>query len=435
VTRNRFHRLLLLATLAAALHGLALVVTASRHLPSDSVTYLAEAHALLHGSYSTPTQGLGVLAPDLSRTPGYPLLLAAAGGGGAGWSRGLVYAYQLLLLAATVWIAGLLFRRLWGPSVALLAVFLYALDPFSKRYAALILTENLVTFMVVATAYAFTRAAQERSAWWWTASGLLSGAAILVRPAFAIAVPLGVVASFVLAKSPRRLRLEAAGAFLVGALLVLSPWLIRNTTVVGKPVLASWGAGESVLFGAYGEGYKRPVNVILTDPGFAHDFRDMSYPGFYPPKAELVRHPDLRARTEIAVDSQLRKQGRHVYRTRLTSDPAAVLGPYAYRVYFLWAAHDDLDQPQYRGLRLLALELVVWTSLLLAVAGAVLALRRRGPGAGLVAFMVVYTLSAALVHVEPRYSIPLRPLFFGLVGLALVEAYRRWSPAARRARS
>lgn len=435
MARNRFSQLLLLAALAATVHGLALVVVASRHLPSDSVTYLAEAHALLHGSYSTPTPGRGVIAPDLSRTPGYPLLLAAAGGGEAGWSRGIVYGYQLLLLAMTVWIAGLLFRRLWGASVALVAVFLYALDPFSKRYAALILSEDLATFFLVATAYAFTRAAQERNAWWWAASGLLAGATILVRPAFAIALPLGVLAALALTKASRRRRLEVASAFLAAGLLMLSPWLIRNTAVAGKPVLTSWGDGEGVLFGAYGEGYRRPVNVILTDPRFAHTFRDMFTPGFYPSAVALARDPSLRARTEISVDSGFRSTGFHLYRTRLTSEPAAVIGPYLYRAYFLWAAHDDLDQPQYVGLRLRALELTVWASQLVALAGAFLALRRRGPGAALVGFMIVYTLIAALVHVEPRYSIPLRPLFFGLVGLAIVEAWRRWSPATHRAGS
>jgi Dolichyl-phosphate-mannose-protein mannosyltransferase len=431
VGERRFRWLLGLAIALATLEGLALIVLASNHLSSDSPAYLAEARALLHGNFSTPTPGVGVVAPDLYRTPGYPLLLAAAGGGRAGISRDVLYVYQLLLFAGTVWLTALTARRLWGDRPALIGAFLFALDPFSKRYVALVLSEDLAGFLVAFSAFAFVRAAQGRSTRWWAVAGAGVGTVILVRPAMTIALVLGPFAAVALAGPGSRSRAVSGTVFAACGLLVLAPWLLRNTLIVGTPALASWGPGESLLIGAYNEGYRRPTSVVFRDPGFRRDFRPMTAPGFYPSAAAIARHPDERAKAELRWDGRLRRRALHRYLHDLRVEPVATLGNYLYRAYFVWAVHDDPDQQRYAGAKLRLVELVVWATSLLAVVGAALAVVRRGPGAALVAFMAIYTLVSAVGHVEPRYSMPLRGLFFGLVGVAVTTLFGRGSGRLR----
>src|SRR5215208_3785776 len=218
MTDSRFQRAAVLMAAAAALHGLAYVPLVHRHVTTDTDTYVAAAEAIEHGSYSTPLRAgfyftypvgffdlTGVHFPrsplwqaeekQAFRTPGYPLLLAAVGGGGPGFARYAALVVQALLLGLATWLLALTVRRWWGPVPALAAALLYALDPYSKHYVTLIVTETLATVVAVATAYAFTRAWDERATLCWAASGAGAAALTLVRPAFVLAIPLVVVAA------------------------------------------------------------------------------------------------------------------------------------------------------------------------------------------------------------------------------------------------
>ncbi|MDX6513693.1 MAG: hypothetical protein QOE36_3197, partial [Gaiellaceae bacterium] len=180
--------------LVAAAQGLAYLPFVSPHTTMDSPLYLQTADGILHGRYSVPLPAVdetywtvppaarGVLQRETTRTPGYPLLLAAVGGGERGASRDLLYLVQALLCGLGVVLVGLTARRLWGPRIGLLACALYALDPCSKRDVSLVLTEALAGVLVVAAAYAFVRAAQSRELRWWAATGALIAGAALTRP-------------------------------------------------------------------------------------------------------------------------------------------------------------------------------------------------------------------------------------------------------------
>src|SRR5205807_951002 len=76
-------------------------------------------------------------------------------------------------------------RRLWGERAGLVAGALAALDPFPKHDVPRILSEALAGFLVALAMYAFVRAWQSRSAWWWTATGLSTAALTLTPPLFA----------------------------------------------------------------------------------------------------------------------------------------------------------------------------------------------------------------------------------------------------------
>src|SRR5438132_10896559 len=255
---SRFQRAAILIAAFATLHGLLYIPLVHRHVTTDSDTYVAAAHALEHGRYTTPlragfyfTYPVGFFdltaipeghgsrvfrAPEKQayRTPGYPLTLALVGGGGRGGSRYAVLVLQALLLGLATWLLALTVRGWWGATAGLVAEALYALDPYSKHYVTLVVTETLATLGAVAVAYAFTRAWQERAPAWWASTGLLAAALTLVRPVFVLALPVAVVAT--LLRPPRRAR--AASAAVVAAAVLLVPWVAWTHHVVGKPVLA-----------------------------------------------------------------------------------------------------------------------------------------------------------------------------------------------------
>ena len=445
---SRFQRAALLIAALATLHGLLYIPLVHRHVTTDTDTYVAAAQTLEHGRYSTPlragfyfTYPIGFFdltgipeghrspvfrAPEKQayRTPGYPLALALVGGGGRGASRYAALVSQALLLGLATWLLALTIRRWWGATPALLAEAVYALDPYSKHYVTLVVTETLATFVAVACAYAFTRAWHERTGGW-AVTGALAAALTLVRPVFMIAVPLAALAA--LLRPPQRLRGALAAA--LAAALLLVPWLAWTNHVSGKPVLSNWGEGFNLLLAAHGEGLGHEAAEIESEPAFRADFASPRRTA--PTTKQLLHDPYAHPRYLERADAQLRTRARSLYWHRLKHDPLEVAWENAYRNYFLWTAHHDWYQPH--GAALLALQALDWILLALAGAGAVLALRGRGAAAAVAVFLVVYSVTLSTHHVEARFSMPLRGFFLAYAGYAFIRAVARFR--ARRAES
>jgi 4-amino-4-deoxy-L-arabinose transferase-like glycosyltransferase len=432
-SRERRFRLAALALgVVAALHGLLYVSFVSPHTTLDTPTYLVPAHAILHGSYSTPLprfdatylripdSAVGTLERQTMRTPGYPLLLAAIGGGKPGWSRDLLYVVQALLCGGATWLLVLTARRLWGEHMALLSGVVYTLDPYSKRYVSIVLTEVLATFLAVAAAYAFVRARQQRSPAWWGVAGALTAAATLTRPVFALAIPLLLLAALLARPARWRSRALRVGACACATAIFLGPWLGWTTTVTGRPVLASFGEGWNLLLAAHGEGPRTTAEVEYSKD-YSREFNSVHR--FALSAHALRTDPGAHGRYLVRADAEQRRIAWHVYWRRFDHDPAQVLGEVLYRAAFLWSAHRDWRQPN-GGLGLLALELVSWLTIAVASAGILLALGRRGPPREVALLLLVFTLVNAVHHVEARYSIPLRGLELAYAALALVTTAR-----------
>ncbi len=221
----------------------------------DGVIYLALAHNLLaHGIYSA---GQGPeLVPTYHRLPGYPLVIAGVYALCGDGNEGAVRSFQALLTTlACACVAGLAF--LWEPvpdrrtRAALIAFLLAALCPFTMIYTGIILSETLTCFLVmllmlVATCAFLARTARAQFGWW-LASGLLAGAAQLVRPEsglFAASigftlVGFGWAGSSSVAGVPMQTRWRGrfrrvfrdGAIFSVAFVAMLVPWTIRNARV------------------------------------------------------------------------------------------------------------------------------------------------------------------------------------------------------------
>jgi 4-amino-4-deoxy-L-arabinose transferase-like glycosyltransferase len=438
-----FRRLAVLLSLAAGLHGLLYVPLVSTNEETDSWTYVAAANAIRDGSYSTPLKAgfyyvfptgwfeiTGLRIPrqvwqeperQAFRPPGYPAYLTLFGhsrivGGehtAALIGQAVLFALGAFLLMATV-------RRWWGESAALLTGLLYAVDPWSKHYVPLVLTETLAGLVAIAGLYALTRAWRSGNPAWWAAAGAAAGALALVRAVFVLAVPLVVVGAALRDADVRR-RVAAVGATAAAAAALLVPWLAWTNHAAGSPVMAAWGEGYNFLLAADGEGHDRSAAEVEQDPHFTATL-DRAHRAA-PSAEELRRDPTAHPRYLRHADEVLRDEARSTYADRLRDEPLQVAWEFLYRCGFLWSAHNDWYQPG--GIALFGLQLLDWVTIALALAGASLAVRRGGPARAAVVFLGVYTAVLGTHHVEARFAIPLRGIELALVSLALLEGTGR----------
>lgn len=458
MAEGRFRRIALLVAVAGTLHGLVYTPLVTVHAVTDSGSYLAAASAIEDGSYTTPliagfyyTHPVGFFditgvrlprsigdAPERQafRPPGYPLFLAAVGGGGAGPSEWAAMVGQALLFGAGVWLLALTVRRWWGPRPGLLAAGLYALDPYSKHYVSLILAEALTGLVLLAAAYTFTRWWQSRSLPWLAGTGAFLGALTLVRAVFVLAVPLLCLAA-VLRSGPLRRRLEAAAVSAACAVLPLVPWLAWTNAVTGKAALANYGQGYNLLVAAHGEGLGRTQTEVARDPAFLRDtaLAQRSFPS----RAALLTDPEAHPRYVARADATMRERAWSEYGDRLASEPERVAWEVVYRMYFLWNAHEDWYQP---SAALLFLRIADWITIVLGALGLGLAIARGGAARPIAIFLLAYTAVMGVHHVEARFAMPLRGLFLAFAALALLELLtrarvyaRRTNPPSRRTQS
>lgn len=186
----------------------------------------------------------GELRPLDTRVPGYPAFLAAIFAFAGNSQRAVMMAQVVVDLATCVLIA-LIAARL-APShsrgrVALACLWLAALCPFTANYAAVVLTETLVTFLtalallLVLEAYAAEFASGRISSGRllispWFLAGIIGGFGALVRPE----TPLLLVAAGIVLLGwwwrPVNWPKLARAALLMGIGLVLPllPWAARN---------------------------------------------------------------------------------------------------------------------------------------------------------------------------------------------------------------
>lgn len=191
------------------------------------------------------------------RTPGYPLFLAAcqaAFGASATLGARLV---QAMLGAACVPLVFALTRRVWpdrSSSTALIAAALAAFEPYGAATAALLLSEAvfvpLMLLMLWGLATLWTpdgRVEARRARLVALATGLAAGAGVMVKPSWALALPLALAAWLVARGSLRRPALVLGMA--LGAALVMGPWWARNARAFGAFVPTALWAGASLYDG------------------------------------------------------------------------------------------------------------------------------------------------------------------------------------------
>jgi 4-amino-4-deoxy-L-arabinose transferase-like glycosyltransferase len=362
------------------------------------------------------------------RTPGYPLFLAACQAcfGESPLAARLV---QAALGTASVWLVYCLTRQV-GPCRApeagalpprwtapLLAAALVAVNPYDVAISEVLLSEALFIPLLLLLLWGLatlTRPYDEpefsvaQSSLVALATGVAGGAAVLTRPSFALFPPAVLLGWLIActAGSDRRWRTASwrgSVLVLVGFVLVMGPWWIRNAQIYGRFVPTSLWLGASLYDG---------LNPQATGASNM-SFRD---------------EPEFRMLEELDQDAALTRRALDFAR----SDPLRVLELAKIKLGRYWSPWLNAERYRSRALAV-ASAVVVIPMYLLLVAGAWK--RRRDPRAlVLLAGPLLYFCAFHLVFVSSvRYRIAGDVAATGLAAIGLESIIRRVRAATQRA--
>lgn len=213
------------------------VLVVARHLPlgADATWYLLQSGSVFDGTGYVDPELLfssGEAVPTANFPPLYPLYLVAVRIV-AGDSETVAQLAGCVTGAATVVITGVLARRFATPGVALLAAGIVAVSPSLVAADGSLMSETLYVPLVLG-AVLLAHMAGRGSTWAWPALGAVCGMAALTRSEAVLLVPLLLVP--VLWWSPRPLRTRVLGVLgsAAVALVVVTPWMLRNADRLGS---------------------------------------------------------------------------------------------------------------------------------------------------------------------------------------------------------
>jgi 4-amino-4-deoxy-L-arabinose transferase-like glycosyltransferase len=319
------------------------------------------------------------------KPPLYPLLLAVPSL--LGWKTLVAHrVVSCLMGAALVSGVGLLGRRVGGERAGLIAALIAALYPLLVVLDGSLRSESLYAPLIAFGLLATYRLVDRPSVGRAVAFGALAGFAVLTRSEAVVLAGLLLVMVAVRLPSGARTRLVAI-AVLVTA-LVLAPWVVRNWSEFGRPLVLSTNSG-SLAYGAN-----------------CHAAYYSGQIGSWPCYPRLAVAP---GRDEADVSAELRDTGARYARDHAGRLPA-VAGVRLLRSFDLWAPGPatrleagigDRDLSTYRvGVA------VYYLLLPLAIAGAVILRRRREPLRFLMAPVVVTAVVSVLGYGTPRFRVP-----------------------------
>jgi hypothetical protein len=254
-------RWLLLVIVVALVPRLLWLLAVSHRLPeADEIAYIGHAQRLSAGRGYVTVEG----RPTDFWPPGYPLALAAVFRASGG-STGAGLALQTAAGVATpllVWLVG---RRVASESIGRVAAIVIAVYPNHVVYSALWLGEPLATLAVLSVTVLLMRNPAAPSLVSALGAGVLIGYVILSRPM--LAPLLGLIPAWQLRYGhDLRRTLVASSMIVLGALLVVGPWMLRNHRALGRWSLSTSG-GYNFLVGNHAGalgGYRRGPDMGLN---------------------------------------------------------------------------------------------------------------------------------------------------------------------------
>lgn len=409
-------RLLLTLLLIAFVLRCAVVVVRRDNLSIDRDAYLAIAENLTAGNGFCSVAG----QPTAFRPPLYPLLLAACLSLGGTIAIAVV---QIGLGTATVGLTWRLARNAdLAPKIAFVAGLLAAVDPLLLELTSQPMTETLFAFLTTALLCSLTRPTGlkiERP----VVSGVLFGLAALCRPsiwAFG-----GLWLGFVTLRLARSfLRKEPSAAMAnwrsgmtvaIVAAIVVSPWVLRNWSVFGRPILMTTHGGYTLALGN-NEFFHADV-VFGRERVWSVD----SLRRWQQESERRIAESGITRSDEPAHDAALSRQAVEWIR----ANPRRFFAACWLRVKRFWAVR---PQRQDTGSETLSFAIGLWyTAVTLAALGSLL--RHRTCWARLTAGLLL-TLSLTLLHTvywsNMRMRSPVVPVVSVLAASALSASQSRF---------
>ncbi len=403
---SRFATALLLITLAGFGIRLAFIATAApEKLGGDAIYYHEGAKLLadgkgymepfryLFGGKETVTLPSGevkeVITPKGHEEPtaGHPPVYVTYLGAVSLLGFDTVRDHQVasaVVGAASIVLAGLLGRSLLGNRTGLILAGLTAVYANIWINDGLVLSETVALFFAFLSSLVglrFWRDPSLRNGVWFA---LAAGLAALSRAELVLFLPVVVIVSLLRAHLPWRTLVARTAIIGAIACAVLAPWVIRNLIVFEEPVLLSNGAGTVAVQANCDATYYGPY------PGFWN--LDCGSPQPYGPNGELL--------DESQRDVVVRERATEYISNHKTRLVTFVIPARVGRMVGLYQPLDQVRLDIDEGRPAFAAWLGFWQYVVLApmaVAGAVIQWRRRGPllVLGLWAALAVFTAATA----------------------------------------
>lgn len=357
------------------------------------------------------TLGATATQPATNYSPGVPLLAAGlyqlTGGAHERFTR-LVLAFLGSLAVLFTYLIG---RRLAGPWAGIVGAATVAIYPALLEYQGMLMSEPLAASLLAGAILAMLWADDGHPPAGWLVPGVLLGALALTRPEYlAISLPIAVVVFARGGRESWKPCFAQAAIMLLGLVLVVAPWTVRNAVALGRFVPISTGGGQVLYAGSYlpsgGDPEEVGKEVVERHPEL-----------FGPGDLRRLRLEQILARLAaqrypgVPSDRALARMGRERLWEDVSQHPLEYAGFLGAKFGLIWlhGPRDVMRQPAWEALH--------WTLLAFGLIGlGVLAWRRRWEALLLAAVLVSATVVGLLLVATPRRALVTIPLVAALAG-------------------
>jgi hypothetical protein len=303
-----------------------------------------------------------------------------------------------------------------SPWPSLISSALYAFSFYNIFYTRELLSETLTTFLVTLFVLMSISAMKRGTTRMWLITGAIFGLIPLSRPEYLPFAGFFAVFMWFIYKLDVRAAIKNISVFLIGAVLVIAPWSVRNYMVFKKPIVISQGGlGEGLYLGAFEIDKEAfdwnwlPEDKTLTDEEkkavkLAHDFYAFKlYSGTIDEVKELDR---------FYLSLTLK---------RIRSYPVEVFKNWILKIPRLWYQDyvPKYDKKEANG----------WFFIFyfcFAVYGFFTVRGFARSGMMLVMLLFLYlTVMFMPFEIEPRYGVPLMPAIICLTGIGIWNLGKR----------
>ncbi len=396
------------------------IAVMSRGLTADANFFHLSAASIADGKGFDTLSG----TPTANHPPVFPVILAVLD---------LVHLRSIgaqriavsILSSASVVLMGLLGRRVAGAKVGIVAAVIAAVDPLWFQPSGILMSESVYLIVISAALLTALLCIERPTVWRFGSLGLLIAIATLVRSeAVDFIVVFGVLLVLIAAGEWRK-RLQTGLALVVGFLLVLTPWLIRNEIQLGGPSLST--NGGVTLAGSY-----CPASVDPSDAAYG----SFNYACAYNEYVFVARHTrppnGAKSYTELTINQALTSRSEAFARGHLGDLPRLVLA----RELSVWGFGNQdyqlslaVAEGRVRGYDQ-AGRILYWVFLPLAVLGAV-ELARSSWRRFLIVIvpLAVVALNSAIFYGSTRMRVAAEPSLAVLasIGVVVVATWLRRS--------
>ncbi len=384
------------------------LATRPDRLAGDQAEYNQMGIFFTHGHWWWSTHPFGIPHASAWRPPVYPLWVGFWYWlGGADVTKVLLI--QSVLAALTVALSWALARRLFGPRPAIVTAFVVAVFPLSWQWFGLLYTEAFAIPLTLVVLLIYLDRPPTRSIA--IATGIAMGILLMVRPT-SVFIFAGIFVAWAVAVDVRRAARFAA-LTVVAAVLVITPWAIRNSIVAHGFVPLSMQ--DMAIYGTFSR-------TAANDPDFPYAWRP------YAPGAQRI------LTDQSLTDAEVRSRLSNLGLDYIEDHPTSLLGAFFWngisRLWDIRRPSTALTEDPFEGRSRLVDEVGLGMYYLLAPLAAFGLWKARSRRA-LVFGLLAMALAASVVFTVAsgtRYRAPLEPL---IVILAVSALFARAPDAGR----